>query len=137
MKQKTPFKERLKEYQDILAEIKLEEQRAKLINDDGSLTGRRAIAGIKDHLRKLLDKEQDEYEALVDIINALPCVEERQVILARYMDGMAWETITMLMFGRNKNFYEKKESYQRRIYRIHGNALSKANRIMETKKERE
>lgn len=135
MKIKSPFKERLKGYKEILSEIKLEEQRAKIIQDDGSLTGRRAIAGIKDHLRELLDKEQNEYEALVKIINALPCVEERQIILARYMDGMTWETITVLVFGENENFDEKKESYQRRIYRIHGNALAKANRIMEKEKE--
>lgn len=135
MKIKSPFKERLKGYKEILSEIKLEEQRAKIIQDDGSLTGRRAIAGIKDHLRELLDKEQNEYEALVKIINALPCVEERQIILARYMDGMTWETITMLVFGENENFDEKKESYQRRIYRIHGNALAKANRIMDKEKE--
>lgn len=135
MKQKSLFKERLKEYQEMLSEIKLEEQRAKIIQDDGSLTGRRAIAGIKDHLRELLDKEQSEYEALVKIINALPCVEERQVILARYMDGMTWETITVLVFGEHENFEEKKESYQRRIYRIHGNALAKANKIIEKDKE--
>ena len=135
MKQKSLFKDRLKEYQEILSEIKLEEQRAKIIQDDGSLTGRRAIAGIKDHLRELLDKEQSEYEALVKIINALPCVEERQVILARYMDGMTWETITVLVFGGHENFEDKKESYQRRIYRIHGNALAKANRIIEKGKE--
>lgn len=125
------FKERLKNYQKLLTEITIEEQRAKIIQDDNSLTGRRSLAGIKDHLNKLLDQEQSEYEKLIQIINELSCVEERQVILARYMDGMEWETITALVFGKAKNFYEKEDSYQRRIYRIHGNALINANKIME------
>lgn len=44
---------------------------------------------------------------------------------------MEWETITALVFGKAKNFDEKEDSYQRRIYRIHGNALINANKIME------
>lgn len=102
------FKERLKEYQKLLTEIKIEEQRAKIVQDDNSLTGRRSLAGIKDHLNELLDREQSEYEKLLHIINKLSCVEERQVILARYMNNMEWKTITILVFGKVKNFEEKK-----------------------------
>lgn len=128
------FKERLKEYKKILTEIKIEEQRAKLIQDDNSLTGRRSLAGIKDNLNKLLDKEQREYEELVHIINKLDCVEERQVILARYMDGMEWKTINALLFQDYKNFCENEDNYQRRTYRIHGRALINANKIMKSEK---
>lgn len=131
MKTKSPIKERLKAYGMLLKEIKIEEQRAKAIEDDGSLTGRRALAGIRDHIRELLDRENCEYESLTKIINALPEVEQRQVILARYMDGLGWETINAVVFGKKRNFEEKRDSYQRRIYRIHGSALANANKIIE------
>lgn len=135
MKQKSPIKEKFKSYRKILEEIEIEEQRCKVLQDDNSITGRRSKAGIKDHLRELLDKENAEYEELVAIINALPCVDQRQVVLARYIDGMAWGTITAIIFGKREDFDEKQQSYQRRIYRIHGNALANANRIIKTKAE--
>lgn len=135
MKPKSPIKEKFKSYRRILEEIEIEEQRCKVLQDDNSITGRRSKAGIKDHLRELLAKENAEYEELVAIINALPCVDQRQVVLARYIDGMAWGTITAIIFGKREDFDEKQQSYQRRIYRIHGNALANANRIIKTKAE--
>lgn len=130
MKTKSPIKERLKAYGMLLKEIKIEEQRAKAIEDDGSLTGRRALAGIRDHIRELLDRENCEYESLTKIINALPEVEQRQVVLARYMDGLPWDMVNVIVFGKKDDFDIKRDSYQRRIYRIHGNALANANRIL-------
>lgn len=135
MKQKSPIKEKFKSYRKILEEIEIEEQRCKVLQDDNSITGRRSKAGIKDHLRELLSKENAEYEELVAIINALPCVDQRQVVLARYIDGMAWGTITAIIFGKREDFDDKQQSYQRRIYRIHGNALANANRIIKTRDE--
>lgn len=135
MKPKSPIKEKFKSYRRILEEIEIEEQRCKVLQDDNSITGRRSKAGIKDHLRELLAKENAEYEELVAIINALPCVDQRQVVLARYIDGMAWGTITAIIFGKREDFDEKQQSYQRRIYRIHGNALANANRIIKTREE--
>lgn len=134
MKKKTAMRERLERYTELLAEIRIEEQRAKAITEDGSLTARRALAGIKDHLRELLDNEQAEYEALTTVINALPCAQQRQVILARYMDGQKWPTITTLIFGEKEDFTEKRDSYKRAVYRIHGDALANANRIIEQAK---
>lgn len=135
MKPKSPIKEKFKEYRKILDEIEIEEQRGKVLQSDNSITGRRSKAGIKDHLRELLDREDKEYEALIKIINALPCVEQRQVVLARYIDGLAWGTITAIIFGKREDFDEKQLSYQRRIYRIHGNALANANRIIKESEE--
>lgn len=135
MKPKSPIKEKFKEYRKILDEIEIEEQRGKVLQGDNSITGRRSKAGIKDHLRELLDREDKEYEALIKIINALPCVEQRQVVLARYIDGLAWGTITAIIFGKREDFDEKQLSYQRRIYRIHGNALANANRIIKESEE--
>jgi hypothetical protein len=127
---KAEIRERLDRYTDLLAEIRIEERRAKALEDDGSVIQRRARAGICDNLNKLLDQEQKEYEALIKIINQLPRVEQRQVLLARYMDGQGWQAITAAIFGDRCDFDEKAQSYLRRVHRIHGNALANANKIM-------
>ena len=99
------------------------------------MTGRRALAGIKDHIRTLLAKEEREYESLMDIIDELPKAEQRQVMMARYMDGLAWDVITAIVYGQKGDFEEKTASYERRIFRIHGIALIHANRIITERKQ--
>ena len=123
------IKKRLQKYTELLTEIEIEERRLKALQDNGTINYRLARAGIDDNLKKLLDNEQTEYEALTGIINALPSVEERQVMLARYMDGQDWRTITRAVFGSLPDFEEKEESYLRRIHRIHGRALVDINKI--------
>jgi hypothetical protein len=123
------IKKRLQKYTELLTEIEIEERRLKALQDNGTINYRLARAGIDDNLKKLLDNEQTEYEALTGMINALPSVEERQVMLARYMDGQDWRTITRAVFGSLPDFEEKEESYLRRIHRIHGRALVDINKI--------
>lgn len=134
-KGKTLIVERLRKYTELLKEIDMEERRKNALHDDGTLIYRRAKAGICDNLKRLLDKEQVEYEILVEIINALPCVEQRQVMFARYMDGQSWRNIAAAIFGDKADYAERADSYLRRVHRIHGTALKNANRILE-KKER-
>lgn len=127
---------RLEKYTELLAEIDMEERRKNALYDDGTLVYRRAKAGICDNLNRLLDEEQAEYEMLTGIINALPCVEQRQVMLARYMDGQQWRNIAAAIFGDEADYTERAESYLRRVQRIHGNALKNANRILKSKKRK-
>lgn len=131
-KTKTLIEERLEKYTELLKEIDTEERRKNALHDDGTLIYRRAKAGVCDSLRRLLDKEQAEYELLVGIINALPRFEQRQVMLARYMDGQKWKNVTAAMFGDKKDYTERVESYMRRVRRIHETALKNANRILES-----
>ena len=122
------IKTRLQKYTELLTEIEIEERRLKALQDSETINRRLARAGIDDALKKLLDREQEEYEVLTSMINALPSVEERQVMLARYMDGQDWRTITRAVFGSLPDFEEKAESYERRVYRIHGKALININK---------
>lgn len=130
MKTHKDIKTRLQKYTELLTEIEIEERRLKALQDSETINRRLARAGIDDALKKLLDREQEEYEALTGMINALPSVEERQVMLARYMDGQDWRTITRAVFGGLPDFAEKEESYERRVYRIHGKALININKIL-------
>ncbi|MBR5588591.1 MAG: hypothetical protein IKW41_00355, partial [Phascolarctobacterium sp.] len=107
---KSTMKERLQKYTELLTEIKIEERRLNALKDDGTITYRRARAGIEDNIKKLLEAEWAEYEALTDIINALPSVEQRQVMMARYLDGQNWKAITAAIFGDCPDFAEKNES---------------------------
>ena len=132
IKGNTLIGERLRKYTELLKEIDMEERRKNALRDDGTLVYRRAKAGVCDSLSRLLDKEQAEYEKLTGIINALPTAEQRQVMLARYMDGTGWKDIAAAMFGDKTNYDERAESYLRRVHRIHGSALVNANRILES-----
>lgn len=133
MKKKSLIRKRLEDYTKLLSEISIEEQRARAIKDEKSVTARKAKAGIKDHLEELLAEEQAEYEELTKIISELPNVEQRQVVLARYMDRQPWAVITEVIFGNEEDYQEKKDKYKRRIYRIHGSALANANKIINNK----
>lgn len=124
------FKERLAKYTSLLEEIRIEERRKEALATGDGLIQRRALAGVCDELRALLDKEAAEYEELVKIINQVPHVAERQVLMARYMDGRTWPEITKTIYGTRKDYQEKQQSYMRRIYRIHGSGLLMANKIM-------
>lgn len=129
---KNKFKDRLTEYTKLLEEIDIEERREKALERNNSLTNRRAAAGICDSLQRLMDREEKEYEELIEIINNLPHVQERQVILARYMERQPWERVTEIMFGHELDYSQRPDSYKRRVYRIHGSALANANRIINT-----
>lgn len=129
-KQKTYMGRKLEEYTALLAEIKIEEQKVNIITDDGSVTTELKKAGIKDRLGELLKVEEKEYEELTGIINALPRGKQRQVMFARYIDGLPWKVINQLIFGERQDFEEKKDNYQRTTYRIHGRALIKSDEII-------
>lgn len=129
-KKKTPIQKRLLKYGDLLAEINVEEERGRALINDGSLTYQRAVAGIEDRMSDLLQQEQEEYEALTKIINALPRMEQRQVMLARYIDGQAWDKVTAILFSSLPDYNEKTDSYKRRTHRIHGKALVIADGLL-------
>lgn len=131
MARRQKFKERLARYTALLEEIRIEECRKNALPANGTLLQRRALAGVCDELRILLDKEAAEYEALIKIINQVPRVTERQVLMARYMDGRSWPEIAATVYGNLADYAEKEQSYLRRVYRVHGNALVLADRIAE------
>lgn len=123
------MKERLRRYALLLTEIEIETSRSEALSDGEGYRRVKARASISARLRRLQAHEITERAALIKIIETLPCAEQRQVVLARYFDGHTWTEVTSVVFGKRPDFYEKAESYQRRIYRIHGNALSNMNRI--------
>lgn len=123
------MKERLRRYAKLFSEIDIIERRLDAITGDSGFFYRRLRNDISERLRRLRDDEAAEYEALTGMIDELPCSEQRQVIMTRYFDGKTWAEVSEVIFGRRPDFDEKAESYQRRVYRIHGDALANLNRI--------
>ena len=128
------MKERLKRYRRTIVEIEIEEHRRAALADVCGYGAERARDAIGARLRRLREEEEAEHRALSELINGLPTPEQRQVLYARYFDGHAWAEVTAVVFGRRPDFLEKADSYTRRVFRIHGGALSKL-RTMERKEE--
>lgn len=122
------MKDRLKKYRRLLFEIEVEERRREALRERDGFGARRALGIIDARLRRLHLEEAAELRALTAIIEALPAGEQRQVLFARYVDGHAWGDVARLLFGTRSDYWLRAESYERRVYRIHGEALSAANR---------
>ena len=82
---------------------------------------------IKD-ISRTIDRERAIIRVKLKRIEPMECA----VLEMRYLDRCKWNRISMLMFGGRKDFEEKKESYLRGVYRIHGNALSHICEITKT-----
>lgn len=123
------MKERLKRYRRTIVEIEIEEHRRAALADVCGYGAERARDAIGARLRRLREEEEAEHRALSELINGLPTPEQRQVIYARYFDGHAWAEVTAVVFGRRPDFLEKADSYERRVYRLHGSALANLNRM--------
>jgi len=57
------------------------------------------------------------------LLRNLRSPDEKAVIRTRYLDGMGWSDVVDLLFGGNRDFLDKEESYLRRTHKIHGSAL--------------
>ena len=71
-------------------------------------------------------------------INALPTktendIRRRELLTARYLDAENWGTICWCLFGQESDFEDedRRESYQRRTFKLHTEALQSLSKIME------
>ena len=76
----------------------------------------------------------EEWKDIELIIKKLKNSEEKAVIRMRYHDGMEWNDVTDTMFGDKDDYLDKVDTYQRRVFRLHGQALVNMSAI-ENKKE--
>ncbi len=64
-----------------------------------------------------------ERQRIDDVVKNLRNPDERAVIRMKYFDRFRWPEINDMLFGQKADFDEKKETYERRTYRIHASAL--------------
>lgn len=90
---------------------------------------------LEEMIKEDIKREKKELKALENLVEQLEDPDERQVICLKYFDSMGWPDVCEALYYRNEDYDDCLESYQRRTYRVHGNALQNLSRLMEPKSE--
>lgn len=138
------IKERLKEYTAMLREIdnqieRLERMEELMTSPTGpNLTGMPRASGntsdkmamqvakkvdLEETIKKAINKERKEHEALENMVQNIKKPDERAVIRLRYFDRAQWPDICKLLFAETEDFDKNMENYMRKTFRVHGTAL--------------
>lgn len=65
-----------------------------------------------------------EIDNAIDQITGTNWAVKRSVLQCRYLDSMTWEEITEMLFGQKQDFDLRLDTYQRRTFYYHGEALA-------------
>jgi len=138
------IKERLKEYTAMLREIdnqieRLERMEVIMTSPSGpNLSGMPRSSGntsdrvamqvarkmeLEETIREAIEKEQQEREAIEQMIQRIKKPDERAVIRLRYFDRAGWPEICEILFAEAEDFTENTDNYMRKTFRLHGTAL--------------
>lgn len=89
------------------------------------------IVGRLDELRTELAEAQGEATAIRrELENAIKKIhgqhwpDRRAVLRFRYLLLLPWEDVNDALFGAKRDFLDREDSYMRRTYRLHGEALT-------------
>lgn len=83
------------------------------------------------------DSIYEEIEEAIGKIAGARCAEKKAALQLRYLDVMSWETVNNALFGDKKDFLYKEDSFMRRTFYIHGEALKKLGDILDAQKPAE
>ena len=78
-----------------------------------------------------------EIEAAIAQIGGARCVEKRVLLEMKYLDLMEWGDINRALFREKSDFLLREDSYQRRTFYIHADALKKLGDILDAQKPAE
>ena len=70
-----------------------------------------------------IQAQRDLRKKILGILKRLKSADERAVIRFRYLLRMNWYDVTDAMFGGKQDYLGKEDSYQRRVFLLHGQAL--------------
>lgn len=80
-------------------------------------------------LELLIQREmeiQDQSKKVIgELVEQLDKPEERLVIQYRYLYGMEWSEVLEKLYSREEKYLKNKDTYKRRMYRAHEDALCK------------
>lgn len=71
-----------------------------------------------------------EIDAAIKQIKGPGWADKRAVLQVRYLDLEPWEGVTEVLFGRRDDFEERRDSFLRRVFKIHGAALAELSKIV-------
>lgn len=99
------------------------------------------VIGIADVIeRQVAEKEAQAVEAYREIdatiqqISGKHATERKFILQCRYLDRMDWPDVIFLLFGEKDDFGDREDSYGRRAYNIHKEALQDIGTILDKNK---
>ena len=81
------------------------------------------------HRLELQRKRRVVYEHVVEKISG---PDKRSVIGLRYLEGVRWDRICESLFGQQDDYDDRRDTYMRRVMRLHGWALQDMAGIIES-----
>ena len=78
---------------------------------------------LEQKIQRKMAARDSERRSLEELIDALPKARQKSVIEMRYLDAMDWKEINQVLFGRNEDFAYREDTYMRKIFYAHGEAL--------------
>lgn len=90
---------------------------------------------IEEEIAEDVETHRKERKNIKAILRKLRSADESAVITYRYLIGMSWYDVTDALFGAKEDYLGKEESYQRRTYNIHGQALLHMSILLKNQKE--
>lgn len=66
----------------------------------------------------------------IDQITGRGGADQRCILRCRYIDGFEWNVVCEVLFSRKPDFDDKQETYLRRTFRIHNEALEALSQIV-------
>lgn len=94
------------------------------------------LDGMKTKLDTVAKTISEKKRYIEKNINRMKKLQEKELMVMRYIDDMSWMSISDILFGAEEDYSAATEVYLTRCYRIHRRALnSLANIISESKKQ--
>lgn len=140
-------KKQLQDHANLKLELIDEEARLNLLRRDAGIKGceytgmphttsisdpvpiiAEELAELEASVNKLKQQFKTERKEIDKCVNELLVdPTEKKIIKLKYYSVLSWPEIVEMQYGKYGNFIEKREKYEKRIYRIHGNALQHLN----------
>lgn len=83
------------------------------------------LEGLEISLQRDIDIQEECQKIIDELVKQLDKPEERLIITNRYMYGMEWNDVLYRIYSREDKYAQNMESYRRRMYRVHEEALEK------------
>ncbi len=78
---------------------------------------------IENMIGEVVERQRSERQYFEKILKKLRHADERAVIRFRYFMDLSWNEVTYSMFGGKVDYLGKEDTYQRRVFKLHGQAL--------------
>lgn len=96
-------------------------------SDTGDAAMCRRVAKLQDLEKKVENLSQavaTEGAAIENAVSALRNVEQREVLILRYIDAMDWDSIVFEKYGDRTDYITRETEYRHSVYSLHARAVA-------------